>query len=212
MVTWLVTPPIGGEKQESKMLGTAPVQSKPRGFPARYPGQCGRCDLPILEGQRIEKRDLYHFGHVDCNVDRDESQAAAYEAFAKSVVTVALVETDVDLSGLPLGKTYFAVPNSTGKLTFLSVTRPSKGKWVGHAFVQQFLGGQGDAQKLGRQFPGQPYVGQWPDLLKAIVADPKAAALVFATELGICSRCKAELTDESSRAVGMGPICRKALA
>ena len=33
-------------------------------------------------------------------------------------------------------------------------------------------------------------------------------ALLYATELGRCSRCDSPLTDEESRATGMGPVCR----
>lgn len=42
----------------------------------------------------------------------------------------------------------------------------------------------------------------------AIRLDPAAAALRFSKEYSICARCSAELTDDRSRAAGLGPTCR----
>ena len=113
----------------------------------------------------------------------------------------------LDLTVLPEGGSYYAVPNADGKLTFLKVDRPKDGKWGGWTFVRQYLGGQGPAQRLGCAKPGQGYSGQWPSLMEKVLADPKGAAQTFGQELGKCARCHADLTDETSRAQGLGPVC-----
>jgi hypothetical protein len=43
------------------------------------------------------------------------------------------------------------------------------------------------------------------------MADPKAAMKTFADELGVCARCHRDLTDDVSRARGVGPVCWDAL-
>jgi hypothetical protein len=189
----------------------APQRAPQRGWPAKYTGQCADCRLLILLGQRIQRADSAgSFAHVDCDDSRDDSQWAAYERFRAAQRVEANVETKeaagLDLSALPPGRTYYAVPNSDGKTTFLVVDRPDD-KWAGWAFVRQFIGGQGIAQRLGSQRPGGFYRGQWEALINAVLADPQAAAERFGKELGHCGACNLPLTDEDSRARGLGPIC-----
>lgn len=45
--------------------------------------------------------------------------------------------------------------------------------------------------------------------LLMIAADPYTAALAYGKELGCCSRCGRELTDERSRHYSIGPECEK---
>jgi hypothetical protein len=45
-------------------------------------------------------------------------------------------------------------------------------------------------------------------IINAVNADPQAARLLYADELGHCYVCGRTLTDETSRALGIGPICR----
>lgn len=53
------------------------------------------------------------------------------------------------------------------------------------------------------------YAGQQVGALRRIVAaGVKAAAHRYAEELGMCYVCRRTLTDETSRALGIGPICR----
>lgn len=44
-------------------------------------------------------------------------------------------------------------------------------------------------------------------ILATIAADPKAAMIRYGHELGECGRCGRTLTDDASRAAGIGPIC-----
>lgn len=97
---------------------------------------------------------------------------------------------------------YFALLTQEGPhdvVKFYRVrTGNAKGKWRHHLFV--------DAQASDDFYP----VKQKDSLtavLEGILADPEAAGLLYATELGRCCRCRRTLTDETSRARGMGPEC-----
>jgi len=46
------------------------------------------------------------------------------------------------------------------------------------------------------------------EVINAINEDPKAARLLYADELGQCYVCGRTLTDETSRRLGIGPVCR----
>jgi hypothetical protein len=45
------------------------------------------------------------------------------------------------------------------------------------------------------------------EVLAIIAKDPKAAMVRYGHELGECGKCGRTLTDEASRAAGIGPIC-----
>lgn len=52
-----------------------------------------------------------------------------------------------------------------------------------------------------------PYNGKLNEALEAIKADPQAHAALYGQLIGACGRCGLPLTDETSRAAGLGPIC-----
>lgn len=74
-------------------------------------------------------------------------------------------------------------------------------------FVKQQLG-DGE-RRVGVQDRGTTYRGVLADALRAILADPERHARLYGTKLGRCSVCDAELTNAESRALGIGPVCRK---
>lgn len=49
--------------------------------------------------------------------------------------------------------------------------------------------------------------GQALSLLERISADPREASLRYGREIGSCGVCGRTLTDEHSRAAGIGPVC-----
>lgn len=99
---------------------------------------------------------------------------------------------------------YFALlaaDGGTDRVKFYRVRTGSTGsKWAQHLFV--------DAQASGDFYPvrAKETVAA---VLEGILADPGAASLLYATELGRCCRCARLLTDETSRARGIGPECYK---
>jgi Family of unknown function (DUF6011) len=87
----------------------------------------------------------------------------------------------------------YAVPKDDGTLMFYSV---KKGKYT--TFV--------DVWASDARYP----IKAWPErirILKSIIADPDAGPR-FGREIGRCYVCGRTLTDETSRALGIGPVCR----
>jgi hypothetical protein len=132
------------------------------------------------------------------------------ERDAARMMELAEAEGDpLDLRGMPEGTTFFAI-ESGGRLVFLRVDRVVDGSWVGWTFVKEQHGDAYD--RVGKQRPGGEYVGGRRDELRAVLADPLAAAIRYGREVGRCAVCHATLTEEKSRELGIGPVCRKRLA
>jgi len=85
------------------------------------------------------------------------------------------------------------------KLRFFHVNAPTKGKWVGFTFVKEIFGGGQEVNIRNRETRNQ--------IFGAIAQDSDALAR-YGRELGLCGICGRELTDEESRAIGIGPVCR----
>jgi hypothetical protein len=119
---------------------------------------------------------------------------------------VERVQTGRDLTILPEGRTYAAVDNDSGGVTFLIIDRPkAASSWAGWVFVKQQV--SDDEVKLGSQRPGESYVGQWSNLIDKVLADPTAAVARYGLELGVCGICNRTLTNDASRELGIGPVC-----
>ena len=82
---------------------------------------------------------------------------------------------------------------------FYRVSKPEEGKWAGYTFV--------DIQASDEFYPVR---GRTKFIiLESIAADPQGAAILYGRELGVCGICGRTLTDEESRAYGIGPVCRE---
>lgn len=86
--------------------------------------------------------------------------------------------------------------------TFVQVDKPKDGRWVGYIFVKLLYGAPGDFQKV------RASKSQAADLLAKIAKDPAKASADFGKHVGQCGVCRSPLTNEESRAYGIGPICR----
>jgi hypothetical protein len=111
----------------------------------------------------------------------------------------------LDLSAVPAGR--YAVPGGDTRLKVM-IQKPSSGKWGGFVFVRD-AAAYGEGNRYGLQAPGQAYRGQIVEQLKAIAADPEAAAVAYGRLTSVCSRCGRPLEDEASVARGIGPVCAK---
>jgi hypothetical protein len=85
-----------------------------------------------------------------------------------------------------------------GEVRFYKVDRPTEGRWAGSVFVKRQAGDD--------LFPVRNRAERI-SILAAIGIDPQAAMLRYGVELGHCGHCGRTLTNESSRARGIGPIC-----
>lgn len=95
---------------------------------------------------------------------------------------------------------HFAVRlDGSDVVKFYRVKLVTGGQWAGKVFVE--------AQASDDYHPLRS-----PEtltmVLTAILANPGAAEALYGTELGRCCRCNRTLTDETSRALGIGPECR----
>jgi hypothetical protein len=98
---------------------------------------------------------------------------------------------------------WFAVPSATGSndLDFFQVDKPKDGKWKGYAFVSRIIGGH-DPQPVRGRAAAQA--------LTAILREGIEKAMgTYGQKIGRCGDCNRSLTDELSRQIGRGPVCRE---
>jgi hypothetical protein len=118
----------------------------------------------------------------------------------------ANVKADGGFIGVAVADGRYAL-DIDGKFRFFRVNTPTKGKWEGFTFLKEVFGGG----ELGK--PREDAIRNQDirnPILKAISEDSQALAR-YGQELGICGNCGLQLTDEESRAIGIGPVCRKNL-
>lgn len=96
----------------------------------------------------------------------------------------------------------YAVDTDEGHLAFYKVDRPTEGKWSGYVFVK--------VMASDTEHPIRGRAAADAILAKISAAGPKAASERYGQELGSCSICGRTLTDETSRELGIGPVCRNA--
>jgi hypothetical protein len=89
-----------------------------------------------------------------------------------------------------------------GVVKFYKVDKPTEGRWAGYTFVS--------VQASDDLYPVRNKT-QRQEILSLIARDPKAAMLLYGQEIGSCGHCGRTLTDETSRAFGVGPVCREKL-
>lgn len=136
---------------------------------------------------------------LEQKADRDREQA-------RHVAETAPAGAGLDLSKVPAGR--YAVPSGDTRLKVLIRKPAASEKWAGFVFVSD-AAQYGQRQKYGMQAPGKTYNGKIEDELRAIAADPKAAAVAYGKLTGTCSICGRPLENAESVERGIGPICAK---
>lgn len=107
-----------------------------------------------------------------------------------------LATARIPIPDVPAGR--YAVTGEQGQTVFLKVDRPAEGTYAGRTFVK--------VQASDEYHPMALPVAK--ALLAKILADGlKAASIRYGKELGFCGVCGRILTDETSRAEGIGPKC-----
>lgn len=118
-------------------------------------------------------------------------------------------------AAIPTG--YYATPSLTGNqdYDFWKVDSPTEGKWAGYTFVKRVIGGHDD-QDIPRDSKKKVSservikATQREAIAAIMLMGVEESGVLFSTELKYCRRCGIHLTDETSRAIGMGPTCRAA--
>jgi hypothetical protein len=126
---------------------------------------------------------------------RDSNPWAAVDELRNQVVDHLHYETKQGRSAKRLG--HFAV-EVEGTLKFLVIKVMLDGRYAGRVFVDSM--GSDTAYPVKAPATLTAY-------LTAVLVDPTAAAKRYADELGSCSDCNRPLTNEESRARGIGPEC-----
>ena len=83
------------------------------------------------------------------------------------------------------------------EVAFFKIDRPTQGRWAGRTFVSQYK----SDEKMPVRGEGARRI------LELIAADPRAAMILFGKETSRCGHCGRRLTDDESRARGIGPVC-----
>lgn len=100
-----------------------------------------------------------------------------------------------DLPDVPAGRYAIEVD---GTLKFYVVDRPTEGRWAGYTFLKvQASDETHDIRNASVR----------KAILTNIARDPQGAMLRYGKEIGKCGHCGRTLTNEESRAAGIGPIC-----
>jgi hypothetical protein len=87
-------------------------------------------------------------------------------------------------------------------MRFFRVRTPKRGRWIGFHFLSEVSGGN----QLSMRDAGERV-----RIFTEIAKDTLGALKRFGQEIGQCGHCCKQLTDETSRQFGIGPVCRKAL-
>lgn len=145
------------------------------------------------EAKRAEKEALRLAALARQDAEREHQRAAralAIDLFRRA-----------EVQGHKRPNVRLAIPsNGANDLDFLNVKRSSDGS----VQVLRVIGGHADQPLAAAQAVA---------LLERIActADIPAAIVTYGTELGVCGRCGRHLTDEDSRAAGIGPDCASRL-
>jgi hypothetical protein len=121
----------------------------------------------------------------------------AASAWIERLLAMPNLPTAARADGPDVPSGHYAI--RTDVVRFYKVDRPEKGRWAGFTFLS-----------IQASDELHPVKGEKKhDILAAIAEDPKAASLLYGLELGVCGVCCRTLTDETSRAAGIGPVCRE---
>lgn len=85
--------------------------------------------------------------------------------------------------------------------SFYQVNKPDSGRWAGYTFVEQLIGNWPDYRKI--KLPA----AMRNKVLREIAQNPKQASLDYGLQSGVCGVCSSPLTNPTSLARGIGPIC-----
>jgi hypothetical protein len=176
------------------------VQMRDAAKPAAKPEPTG--DLAIVVAD-LEKRNaegsLNDFGvslheQYTRRGTLSEKQVAAWmKGLAKRAARQ--VEVAVDLPDVPKGR--YAIDGTDRPLDFFRVGRKHNGQTTLHV--------QGGPAEYEVPFNAATYRNVLQRILDAGINEAQAR---YGRELGHCGRCGLELTDATSRSIGMGPDCR----
>lgn len=107
-------------------------------------------------------------------------------------------------NNVPAGR--YAVEGSDGTTDFYKVDKPEEGRWAGYTFVKLLIasGGHGVESLSEQRVRGDAAQTILRRIEEAGVRESMEA---FGKAIGSCGHCGRVLTNEESRAFGIGPVC-----
>jgi hypothetical protein len=154
--------------------------------------------LAFLNTLRIERGYVAIHAEDWAQVDkRDASRLIDAMKALPRAATATAVRANV-LDGIPFSK--YAITED-GVLTFWEVK-----SYKGTAYLRLLVGAPGEFNRVKVGYDRATRVAT------VIKGDVLAAAQAFATHYVCCAVCGADLSDETSVALGLGPVCRRRFA
>jgi hypothetical protein len=155
----------------------------------QFGGKCANCGVYVAEraGRIVKTAQGWKAAHLTPEAcEQAKAEAPAPEPFP-----------------VPLG--YYAIPSRKGNDLDFFCIKAGKGKWEGRTFVNEVIGGRvAFGVRLSRDEQAAAVEG-------ILAVGIEAARKRYADEIGNCWNCNKLLTDDESRALGIGPVCRKDL-
>lgn len=108
-------------------------------------------------------------------------------------------DREISFPDVPAGR--YALKTKAG-IKFYRVDRPVEGRWAGWTFVS--------AQASDELHPIKD-PSRVRNILRNIRKNVMEASALYGREIGCCGVCGRTLTNEESRRIGIGPICREKL-
>lgn len=109
------------------------------------------------------------------------------------------VQGDPVVTAPPVPAGYYAI-YMDGTVKFYRVDTPTEGKWAGRTFLS--------VQASDEFHALRQEVTRHAVLTEVLKQGVQESAARYGQLLGKCGRCNRTLTDETSRALGIGPVCR----
>lgn len=165
----------------------------------KYPSRCARCFEHVAGGAGVlaEVAILSTIASaIDTSGPVPSGNSASSCTLARAVYCAFCTEHRNATALPPDG--HYAVHDRNGKLQFFAFKRAFGLSSFIRPSCKLVLGGKPDTRITGTFAT---------ELVTRALENPAGAALRYAQELGRCSRCNRHLTDEASRARGLGPEC-----
>jgi hypothetical protein len=152
-------------------------------------------DLASLAPEQIEWLDAFDAG-TQCSRRKASDIITKLLTLPLKPKTAARENRTEDLPELPAGR--YAVNNEDGELRFYVLDKPTQGRWAGYTFLS--------VQASDEKYPIKGFAAK-KTIMEKIAEDPQAAMNRYGEEIGRCGVCNRTLTNQDSRARGIGPIC-----
>ncbi len=201
-------------RSRNRVTAAARHQAKIDAFAAEHPAIWAWMQGNTFEFAAKMLAAVQQYGHLTdnqtaacyrCVAKRDEARATAQSAAQARVAAAPVIEMAKIEEGFQNARQHLLTPKL--KIAGLVISyAPATGKNAGALYVKADGTYAGKIVE-GRFLASRECTEEMKARLLATAADPKAAAIAYGKEFGVCSCCNRTLTDPVSIAAGIGPIC-----